>query len=187
MWSPQKVTSRAYSACVSDRLRCSVHDVLKQLHLRSMGEQRNSLLAFLLKCFVVTAIYPTEALVALDGGLSSLPLASPHSRRSLRTHSSSPHTGFREESAGEPQKQRQAAQSASPELATAITIVKSANDLVLALDTGARHIDLRSHINLSGWSINNPVNSSEPLLPDVMSTTTSITVRTPSEPFTVCI
>ena len=74
----------------------------------------------------------------------------------------------------------QADQSTSPELATAITIVNSANDLFLALRTGARHVDLRSHVDLSTRSIYDPVDLSEPLLPDVMARTTSITVRSPT-------
>lgn len=69
--------------------------------------------------------------------------------------------------------------------ASAMTIVNSANDLFLALRTGARHIDLRDHIDISTRSIYEPVDWSEPLLPDVLRDTTSITVCFLSSSFPV--
>ena len=144
-----------------------------------MGAQRSCVPALgILICIIDFIFNDVHALVPLDEVSPSFALASLSSSRALQVERSSPPVGVTQVSSGDTQVQ--ADQSTSPELATAITIVNSANDLFLALRTGARHVDLRSHVDLSTRSIYDPVDLSEPLLPDVMARTTSITVRSPT-------
>jgi hypothetical protein len=58
-----------------------------------------------------------------------------------------------------------------------ITVVKTAAQMYAALAAGSRHIDLRDHIDLTQLQIDTDVEWSEPLLPEVLQATVSITVR----------
>lgn len=60
-----------------------------------------------------------------------------------------------------------------------ITVVRSAAELYAALSQGSRHIDLRDHIDLTTLQIDDNVEWSEALLPEVTAGTQSITVCSP--------
>jgi hypothetical protein len=57
-----------------------------------------------------------------------------------------------------------------------ITVVTTPQELYAALTHGARHIDLRNHIDLTVLPIDRSVEWSEALLPEVKASTASITV-----------
>lgn len=58
-----------------------------------------------------------------------------------------------------------------------ITVVNTAAQLYAALRQGSRHIDVRDHIDLTTLPIISAVEWSEPLLPEVLKETQTITVR----------
>lgn len=154
--------------------------------MRSMAPRQRSLTALGISiCVVVLFTHPVNGLAGSDAVSWRPALAS--SSRSLQTIAA-PANGVQPISAGQPQLENQAAHDhedemqldANETITSAITIVNSANDLFNALITGARHVDLRSHIDLSERNIYDSVDWNEPLLPDVLPRTTSITVRSPT-------
>ena len=58
-----------------------------------------------------------------------------------------------------------------------LTVVTNAAELYAALAQGSRHIVIRSHIDLTSQEIDNTVEWSEPLLPEVAAETRTIVVR----------
>ena len=67
-----------------------------------------------------------------------------------------------------------------------LTVVRTAPELYAALAEGSRHIDLRGHVDLTSLSIDDAVEWSEPLLPEVRAETVTIAVRHPTVTAACC-